>query len=381
MRIALDARTLYRPTLRGIGKGQLDLYRCLLTQRPDWQVLAYHRNPDAPVNVLPENAVPRHVEMPGDRFDAWERWRLPAAAWRDRADLLHCPANTSPAWCPLPLVVTIHDLMPLDRPMDYDLLTVRRFEHCVVRSVHTAAAILCPSQYTACRLVADFQADPLTVHVFSQAAHAGMRRTDARTSAAVAARYGVTGPYVLHLGAAAPRKNTAGLLEAWARLTAAQRQDHTLLVIGLDDATLDRTRAYAQSLAIAPHVRLHGYADNHDMAPLFSGATCLAYPSLAEGFGLPVLDAFATRTPLLTSNTTSLPEVAGDAALLVDPHDIDAIAAGLVTLIGSDTRRRELVDAGSSRLSRFNWHQAARTLAQCFEQARHGRRTRLRTAA
>lgn len=379
MRIALDARTLYRPDPRGIGKGQIELYRALSALRPDWRVIAYHRNADAAIDLLPAGVTPRCIDIPGDRFDAWQRWRLPAAAWRDGADLLHCPANTSPAWRPLPLIVTIHDTIPLDRPQDYPAANCRRFERHIRRAVARAAAIVCPSQFTARRLIDGFHADAARLYVIAQAASSDMQPAVADAIQAVRHRYHLTGRYALHLGAAAPRKNTARVIDAWAGLSAAQRADHMLLIVGLDEATLARCREQTAALNAADTVRLHGYVPQSDMPALFSGATCLVYPSLAEGFGLPVLDAFATGTPVLTSNVASLPQVAGDAALLVDPHDTDAIAAGLAELLTSPARRIALIEAGRARSRQFTWSVAASALASCFEtviQAANGRTQR-----
>lgn len=367
MRIALDARTLYRPDPRGIGKGQIELYRALSALRPDWHVMAYHRNPDAAIDLLPAGVTPRRIDMRGDRFDAWQRWRLPAAAWRDGADLLHCPANTSPAWAPLPLIVTIHDTIPLDRPRDYPAAHCRRFESHIRRAIARAAAIVCPSRFTARRLIDGLRADARRVHVIPQAAGGDMRPLDGAAIQIVAQRYGLNGPYALHLGAAAPRKNTARVIEAWARLSTAQRDGHMLLIVGLDDAMLAQCSEHAAALGANHTIRLHGYAPQADLPALLGGATCLVYPSLAEGFGLPMLDAFATDTPVLTSNVASLPEVAGDAALLVDPHDADAIAAGLVEVLTSPARRAALIEAGRVRGTQFTWSAAASAVASCFE--------------
>jgi glycosyltransferase involved in cell wall biosynthesis len=329
--------------------------------------VAYHRNPDAAVDLLPDNATPRFIEMAGDRFDAWERWRLPAAVWNDGTDLLHCPANTSPSWRAKPLVVTVHDTIPLDRPRDYTHAHCRQFERHMRRAVRGAAAIVCPSRYTAQRLVDLFHADRDRLHVIPQAASTDMRPADRAAIDATRLAYNLTRPYVLHLGAAAPRKNTARVIDSWARLSPMQRADHTLLIVGLDTVVRAKYQRQVTTLRADDTIDLYGYVPQTHLPALMSGATCLVYPSLAEGFGLPVLDGFATDTPVLTSNLASLPEVAGDAALLVDPHDTDAIAAGLTEILTSQTLRQQLVAAGRQRRQAFNWSNAADALAVCFE--------------
>ena len=140
-----------------------------------------------------------------------------------------------------------------------------------------------------------------------------------------------------------------------------------LLIVGLQVSALDRFRAAAAKRVEDGSCVLRGFADETDIAPLLSGATALCYPSRSEGFGLPVLDAFACGTPVITSRTTSLPEVAGDAALLVDPSDPDAIAAALGEVLGSDAVRGRLRERGFARLEMFSWDRCARMVAEVFE--------------
>lgn len=370
MYLALDARTVYRPQRRGTGKNLLDLYTHLAAARPDWRVLALHREARPVTDLLPSGQVePRRIEMPGDRFEAWERFRLPVAAWRAGADLLHCPANTCPAWMPLPTVVTIHDLIPLDMPQGRPAAQVRRFERCVATACDQAAGIITPSFYTRRRLVRDFGADPDRVHVNFWAADSSVRKLPRTTWEPVARRYQVDRPMILHLGAADPRKNTAGVIEAWARVPEPIRKRWVLLVVGLDEATRRATTDFAAFRGVLPDVRLHGFAPEADLPALLNAAEILAFPSLSEGFGLPILDAWSTGTAVLTSNTTSLPEVAADGALLVDPFDTDEIAKGLIRLMEDPLARVTLTERGRKRLRAFTWKETTARFIRAIESA------------
>lgn len=369
MRIALDARTIYWPVRRGTGKNLIDLYRHLAPLRPDWRVVAYHRHPEPPP-LLPQPFVqPKFIEMPGDRIDAWQRLRLPLTAWRDRADLLHCPANTCPTWMPLTTVVTIHDLIPLDLPRGRAASELHRFEQSVKTACHRAAWIICPSTYTRDRLVSEFGADPDRVTVNPWAADSSMRQLSQQQCEPVYRNYGVAEPYVLHFGAAGPRKNTRRVLEAWALLKCSARGNWKLLVVGLDDEFRKQMAQTAQHLGVTDSVVLHGFADEADLPALLSGADVLAYPSLSEGFGLPILDAWAAGTAVLTSNRTSLPEVAHDAAHITEPTDPAAIAVGIEKLISDPTYRSELIERGRKRLGQYSWPQTAERFARVLEQA------------
>ena len=370
MRIALDARTIYWPVRRGTGRNLIDLYRHLSMIRRHWQVLAYHRL-TAPIEPpLPQPFVqPRLIEMPGDRFDAWQRFRLPLAAWRDEADLLHCPANTCPGWMPLDTVVTIHDLIPLDLPAGRPAGEVRRFEQSVRTACRRAAWLICPSVYTRNRLVHQFGADPARLTVNPWAPDSSMRRVEPDEYAPVLQRYGIDRPFVLHFGAVAPRKNTRRLLKAWARLDRSIRTEWRLLVVGLDETFRSRMAHAAERWGIGDSVVLGGFADEADLPALLSGADVLAYPSLSEGFGLPILDAWVTGTAVLTANRTSLPEVAADAACLVDPTDTDEISTALAQLIVDPANRADLVERGRKRVRQYTWARTARRFAEALEQA------------
>lgn len=376
--IGLDARAVHRLPRRGTGKNLVDLYTQVLAERPDWRVIAYHRG-DSASPVASDRYIPRRIDMPGDRVDAWRRWRLPAAAWLDGVDLLHCPANLAPNWRPCPMLVTIHDLLPLAGPARGAEQMRRSIRSCV----SGGRTIITPSRYTADQLVRRFNADPDRLVVNPWAADRAMRPVeDAAQRAATCARYGVSEPFILHLGAPDPRKNTAAAIEAYARLPQPLRRRWPMLVVGLNCP--DHRAAMAalcRERAVADAVHLHGFAAEADMPALFSAAALLFYPSRAEGFGLPILDAWATRTAVLCGNATSLPEVGHDAAAYVDPHDTAAMAEGLARLLEDPTRCGDLCDRGERRLGQFTWPRTAERFIAAVEAALHSQGRAHRDAA
>lgn len=366
MRIALDARSLYAPQQRGIARTLTQLYHALMQIRPDWQVIAYHR--DDPVTAdrqLPGFSETRCIEMPGDRFSAWLNCRLPLAAWRDAADLLHCPANVCPSRCPIPMVVTIHDLIPLDLPATCTKTQVRQFRRCLRAAASRAAVITCPSAYTANRLTRDHRvrgrcthvpwgAPPITITAGAHVRH-------------LRAQYQLTRPFVLHFGAADPRKNTHRLLKAWSQLPARTLNRWQLLVVGLHQPALGDLTHWVEQRNLGHTVRLRPFVPAEHVPGLLKDAALLAYPSLSEGFGMPILEAFAARTAVLTSRRTAMPEVAGHAARLVDPTDADAITAALEDLLTCPDKRHNLALRGERRAQTFTWRAAAERFADCLE--------------
>lgn len=368
MRIALDARTIYAPQRRGIGKSLLELYRHLPDVRPDWHVTAYHRTPGPVEDLLPSSYVtPRMIEMPGDRFNAWDRFRLPFACRRDRADVLHCPANHCPDWMPIPTVVTIHDLIPLDMADNPFAKPVQRFDKSVRTACRKASAITCPSEYTRGRLIQDMNADADKIFVTPWADFGKPVSVDLNERIRLYEKYRVEPPFVLHFGAAESRKNTRRVIEAWAGLRKIIKNRARLLIVGLDAQSQAELSTCAARLGIESSVALHGFADEQDIPALLRLADVLVYPSLSEGFGLPILEAYAAGTAVITSNRTSLPEVAGDAAQIVDPEDFNTITRAMNKLLTDPVYRRELVRRGLSQLKNYSWHRAAEAFAQAVE--------------
>lgn len=372
MRIALDARTVYRHVRRGTGRNLVDLYRTVAKLRPNWKFTLYHRAGDhLPPDVahaldLP-NIEPRHIDMRGDRIDAWGRWRLPFAAWRDRVDLLHCPANLCPSWMPVPTLVTVHDLIPLDMPEGRPLAELRAFEQSVARAAARAAGIITPSHYTRERLIQRFDADPYRITVNPWAPDRSMRYIS--NFEPVVARYGIDKPFVIHFGAPAPRKNTARVLESWAMMGRIPRSRYQLLIVGLDGDSLEDMKRRAMNMGIADSVRLHGFADSDDLPALLSASRVLCYPSLSEGFGLPILDAWATNTCVVTSNLTSIPEVAGSAAKQVDPAQPRAIADAMLRFMRDRCLRKLYVSRGRAQLPKYTWTATAERFISAVEKA------------
>ncbi len=294
----------------------------------------------------------------------WTHLRLSLELMQRRPDVLFVPSHVLPLLHPRRSVVTVHDLgyrlfpethRPLDRAY-LDLST--RF------NARSAAAVLADSQATKEDLVRFTGVAAARVTVV----HLGRDETlapeqDPGRLAEVQQRLGIQQPYVLYVGTLQPRKNLVRLVDAFA----AARQQHPELILvlaGRRGWLADPIFRRVEALGLHDAVRFPGYVADADLPALLSGALCFAFPSLHEGFGFPVLEAQACGAPVLAANTSSLPEVAGDGALLVDPLDTDAIAAGLLRLAGDRALRDRLRAAGFANLHRFSWQRCAReTLA------------------
>jgi alpha-1,3-rhamnosyl/mannosyltransferase len=183
----------------------------------------------------------------------------------------------------------------------------------------------------------------------------------------VARRYGITRPYVLATGTLEPRKNLRRLIEAFAGLDPALRESHELVLAGAEGwQTRETLEAIGRNAGL---VRALGHVPEADLPSLYAGATIFAYPSLREGFGLPVLEAMAAGVPVLTSDVSSLPEVGGEAVVYADPYSVESIRAGLRQLLEETALRERLAKEGRERAATFRWSDAAKITLEVLEQA------------
>lgn len=379
MRIGLDARTLYAPQARGTGRNLRDVLRRFAPAYPDDSILLFHRGaPHARADGDSRDwrsapgIIERRLECPGDRFDLWLHLRLPLAAWLERVDVLHTPANAAPLWCRVPLVVTIHDLIPLSDAADGEPGAALTFERAIRRTLRVAAHVVTPSRFTRAALISRFGLDPDRITVVPWAPDSQLTQTlptDLRAAEDRRVRdtFALDAPWILNFSGRSRRKNARGLIAAFAALPPQTCARALLVLTGVASASA-RTALleFAHAHGVAPRCRVLGFLPAADVAALLRGALGVAMPSLAEGFGLPVLDAMACGIPVLASNCTSLPEVAGDAAIYVDPRDVADIRDGLLELV-SERGRTERVERGLTRAAEFTWEKTAAALHGVYE--------------
>ena len=279
---------------------------------------------------------------------------------RHPPDLLFVPAHVLPLLHPRLSLVTVHDLGYRRFPRAHPLPQRLYLELSTRWSSRAATHLLADSKATKADLVTYYGTPPAKVTV----AYPGYDEslTPVRDPAAIAAvkqRYHVSGDYFLYLGTIQPRKNLARLIAAFAQLT---DRSTTLLLAGKPGWLYRDLFAQVRRLGLENRVRFPGYVAQADKAALISGATAFVFPSLYEGFGLPVLEAQACGCPVICANSSSLPEVAGEGALLVDPTDTAALSAAMTSLLTDHRRRASLAERGLSNLNRFSWEECARTV-------------------
>lgn len=383
MRVAVDARPAVFPYPTGVGLYTREMLRHLPEVDPVSMYVAWYLNARALLggrrrfleDLRRPNLSERWTPIPATWFERMsERLDQPPLEWLLGFDVLFAPNFVPPPTRRRAVVMTVHDLAFRRLPHTAPHGTrwwLRRLDRALAR----AARVIVPSEATRRDLLDLTAAMPDRIVVIPHGVDREVYRpSTADETRAVRERLRVGEPYLLSVGGIEPRKNLPLLVRAFAALP----PDLTpwLVVAGGGVAwnpegkqMLDHALAQAPA-EVRRRILLTGYVSEAEKVALLSGAVGLVYPSLYEGFGLPVLEAMSCGTPVLTSDVSALPEVAGDAALLVDPGDVDSVREGMVRLLRDEKLRRELATAGPRRAEAFTWTETARLTAGVLHQSR-----------
>ncbi|MGH2757177.1 MAG: glycosyltransferase family 4 protein [Actinomycetota bacterium] len=352
--VAVTMEQLWHRVPGGTATATLGMVNALAT-RDDVELIgvaARHARPPEP-SFRTRIAI---KQLPLPRSALYETWHLLRGPRVQRAtgpvDVVHATTLAVPPPS-APLVVTIHDLAFMDRPQDFTRRGMRLFTRGLELARRDAALVLCPSQTTKNDCIAHgFDPERVDVVPWGVAAIAPPPQTQIR------ARFGLERAFVLWTGTIEPRKNLPVLLDAFSTL------DHDV------DLVLAGPQGWKQDLGARissdPRVRSVGFVDPATLAGLYAAADAFCYPSLKEGFGLPVLEAMAQGAPVITSQGTSTEEVGGDAVLLVDPRDVNAVAAALESVLDDHDLARSLSNAGRRRAATFTWDRTAGLVAAAY---------------
>lgn len=366
MRVVFDARHLQTVSrTRGIGRYSRNLLAAFAQRGPadiEWTLLTLRNFAPADGSSLPPHRTRATVRLrrPELTMLALDPVLLPFEL-AGQGDLYHSVQLGLPAWRRMPVVLTVHDLAPLHWPSHYLRLPYARVGHAWQYALaERADAIIAVSEATKEDVIARLGIPPERVHVIPEAVDQSFRPPSHEAGTAVARdRFGVPGRYVLYVGQFDPRKNMDGLFAAFAR--ASEREpDLRLVIVGTLGKLAPLMRdALARSRVAAERVVITGGVDDVTLAALYAGAEALLHAAWLEGFGLTPLEALAAGTPVVGYRVGAVAEVVGDAGLLVDAKDADALGEALVTLLGSGALQDDLRSRAKPRAARFSWDRAA----------------------
>jgi len=360
MRIGIDASRATVPRRTGTESYARRLTQALLEQGSGHDLILYFRDSPA-LELFPAGGGVRRV-IPFPRL--WTHVRL---AWelltQPRPDVLFIPAHVLPLIHPLPSVVTVHDLGYRHFPDAHPLMQRVYLDWSTRFSARAATHLIADSEATKNDLIRFYNIPAEKITVIYPGRDESLQPVD---PSPIRAKYHLPEEYILHVGTLQPRKNLLRLIEAWHSFvlrpssSVLRPPSSVALVLAGRPGWLSAPILAKARAVPAGRIRLLDYVPDEDLAGLYSGARAFVFPSLYEGFGFPVLEAMACGTPVICSNTSSLPELAGDAALLVDPTDTEALAATVIRVLSEPDRRAALIEKGFEQVKKFSWEKAAR---------------------
>lgn len=366
MRVAIDARKLHD---FGIGTYTRNLLRHLARIDRDTEYVLLCHQPDLGIGAqLGTNF--RTVLEPSPNYSIREQIHLPWLLHRERPDVFHAPHYVMPPAVSCRSLVTIHDCIHLAFPQYLPSRAAYVYARASMWSAaHRSRRILTVSEASKRDIIRFLNVPPEKIVVVYNAIDERFRVTPSEEAIArVRERYQLDHRFVLYVGNIKPHKNLVRLIEAFDRLRKCGFDELTLLIIGDEISKLPSLRRAVHSHKLHKHVRFLGHLPDDTLAILYRLAAVFVFPSLSEGFGLPPIEAMACGAPVVTSNVSSLPEVTGGAAVLVDPYDIESIADGIARVLSDPVLREELRVKGIARALEFSWERSVSRTREIYQE-------------
>lgn len=350
----------------------LELIKALQKLTTQHQFFVFVR-PDADDKIIEETPNFKIIRVEGAPYPVWEQIKLRAAIKKYKLDVLHCTANTAPLNCPVPLITTLHDIIYLEKLNLIQGTMYQRIGNLyrrwnVPRTVAQSKIITTVSNFERKRILDHFKLPAeKVVTVYNAVGNHFTKVTDEAILAAVAKKYNLPPKYIFFLGNTDPKKNVRGVITALALLKQQGQLTYPVVISDLEKTYLQHILQEIKATDLVDDIILCGYVPNNEIPVMYSNAVMFLYPSLRESFGIPLLEAMACQVPVLTTNSSPMTEVAGDAALYAEPHLPASIAQKIVELINSETLRNDLIQKGLERVKLFSWEKTAQQMLHLYE--------------
>ena len=368
MRIAIEAQRIFRRNKHGMDFVVLEMLRCLqqIDQENEYFVFV-SPGEDRCLQSTPKMKV---VELCMPSYPLWEQVALPLAVRRCGADLLHCTSNTAPVFSPVPLLVTLHDIIFLEKRHGttsswYQKLGWHYRRWNVPHVLPHCQKVITVSHFERENILraTGMEADKV-VAVYNGFSRHFRHHDDCHE---VVRKYTKQQRFFFFLGNTDPKKNTRRLLQAYGLYVRTTSTPVDLMVADLSMEVIEDILQEDALQHIRPHLIVPSYIPNTDLPYIYSAARAFLYPSLRESFGIPLLEAMACGTPVLSSQTSAIPEIAADGAALIDPTDAEAMADCLMRLDKDEAFRQQLIERGYQRQKLFSWENTAKEVLEVYK--------------
>lgn len=377
MRIGIEGQRLFRKKKHGMDMVALELIKNLqiFDKKNEYFIFV---KPDEDRNVLTETDNFKIIELSGGPYPTWEQIALPRAAKKYQCDILHCTSNTAPLFSKIPLITILHDIIYMEssylKILSSSASSYQKFGNIyrkivVPRVVKQSKKVVTVSHFEKNR-IADFfgmkNQETITA-IYNGVSEHFKPITNADELKRVKLKYNLPDNYLFFLGNTDPKKNTKGVLKAFSDFLKQTGLDYKLVMLDYDGDELNKLLNYIGDKALKDKIVLTGYVVNTDLPAIYSQCKIFLYPSLRESFGIPMLEAMACGVPVITSNTSSMPEVSGDAAHIIDPTKPEEITSGIIKILDDKTYQEMLCKKGLERQKQFSWSNMAKEYLNLYE--------------
>lgn len=358
MRIAVNTRLLIRNQMEGIGWFTYEVGRRLVERHPDWEFIFLFDRKFADHFIFGPNVRPIVIPPPARHPLLWYAWfeiAVPRALRREQPDVFLSPDGYCSLSAPIPTVMVIHDIAHEHFPEQVPWMARQYYHHFVPHFLNRADRLITVSEFSRQDIHRNFGIPAEKMSICGNGVRPAFRPLKESQRATIRRRYASGQPYFFYLGSVNPRKNVPGLIRAFDRFKEKTNAAVKLLIGGrFGWLTGEVKKAFSQSSHQSDIIFLD-YIPETELPKLLGAALSLTYLSLFEGFGVPILEAMHAEVPVITSNTSSMPEVAGPAALLADPQNPEEIAAAMERLYTDPGLRKELIEAGRQQRRKYSW--------------------------
>lgn len=371
MKIGIEVQRLFRMKKFGIEISSLELIKKLKEIEPSHKFVIFAKN-DEDRACLETSGNVKIKLVAGKLFADFEQFFLPLAVRREGVDILHCTGNTTPYFCSAPIVQTLHDVIFMDDISETDSYYQRFGNHYRRKMVPIVTPrsqiVITVSEYEKERIIQRLGIADQKIHVvYNGLDEKRFYPRPYNSHVSVKRKYDLPEDFILFLGNTSFRKNADRVIEAYVQYSRKSDNPMALVAPGLtQDFIINKLSKYKfpfdKQKFITP-----GYILDQDLSSIYGLSKIFLFPSISEGFGMPVIEAMACGSPVITSNTSSMPEIAGNAAILVDPSSASSIADALLSLSGNESLRLHKIEKGFSNATRFNWTASAEKVLSIYE--------------
>lgn len=378
MKIGIEGQRLFRKKKHGMDMVALELIRNLQRIDTENEYVLFIK-PDTDHTAISETANFKIVEIGTAFYPLWEQFALPRAAKKAGCQLLHCTSNTAPVFTSIPLVVTLHDIIYMESSLLKILkgsgTNYQKFGNAYRRLVvpwiiKKSRKIITVSHFEKNRIGQFFgiNGDQRLKAVYNGVSEHFKPVTDPFELQRVKAKYNLPNRFFFFLGNTDPKKNTKGTLKAFSDYLKQTGSDMQLVMLDYDHYELEQLLEEIGDTELIHRIILTGYVVNSDLPSIYCQSEVFLYPSLRESFGIPMLEAMACGVPVITSNTSSMPEVAGDAALLINPFKTGEITAAMIQATTDANLRAALIEKGFAQAAKFSWKAMAVNVQRIYNE-------------